>query len=64
MLDRCAPGWKYKEYTHNLCIMWHGKTYPALPQHLNVAVGHIKKMINHLEINMGCARKHLKVLQG
>ena len=64
MPDACAPGWRPKPYTHNSCIMYGKRTFPSFPKHDRVDVGHIKRMIKHLGIDMDCARQHLKVLQG
>jgi hypothetical protein len=62
MLDSCAQGWTVKEYTHNFCVMWSKRTYPSLPKHPKISVGHIRQMVRHLKIDEACAKKHLPVL--
>lgn len=62
MLDQCARGWTRKETDHFWCLMWNKQTYPSFPKKKDVAVGHIRKMLRHLVVDMDCAKKHLDVL--
>jgi hypothetical protein len=62
MLDVCANGWSWKLLTHSRAIYFNGKTYPTLPKHDEIAVGHIRQMIRHLSIPNDCAKKHIQIL--
>ncbi len=64
MLSECAPSHTIDETDHYYRIRFKTKTYPSFPKQLQIDVGHIRKMIRHLEIDMACAKKHLAVLQG
>lgn len=68
MLDECAPGYsierkvhrqwvRYKEKTYHLPKGQHGRKDPEIEK------GHIKRMVNHLEIDWACATRHLPVLR-
>ncbi len=68
MLDECAPGYSiekkehkqrvwYKEKTYHLPKGEHGKKDPEIEK------GHIKRMVNHLEIDLECAKQHLAVFR-
>lgn len=66
MLDACAPRHTRKENLHHYCIRFNGKTYPSLPKgehgrglRAEIELGHVKKMIRHLGIDLDCAKKHL-----
>lgn len=66
MLDKCAPGHKIKETTHNYCIRYGDRTYPSFPKgehgkgmRAEIERGHIKQMIRHLHIDKDCARNEL-----
>lgn len=63
MLDKCADGWGKKETDHYYRVTWKQGTYPSFPKKKDVAVGHVRKMIRHLGIDLACAKKHLGVLQ-
>lgn len=70
MLDACAPGWTARQGLHKWRVMWRDKTYPSLPRgehgktNPEIELGHVKKMIRHLEIDHDCARRHLPILRG
>jgi len=63
MLNGCAPGWTCKETEHAFKIMWERRTYPSFPKHKQVDIGHVRKMIRHLEIPKECTEKHLPILK-
>jgi hypothetical protein len=63
MLKDCAPGFDVQEKLHFRWILYGGKTYHEFPKHSDVPVGHLKKMIRFLEINLDCAKKHLELLR-
>ena len=59
MLRECAPDHTVKEYTHSLCIMSNGCTYPTFPKQRQVDIGQVRKMARHLGI-LDCAREHFQ----
>ncbi len=71
MLDECAPGHKLKMMTHNMCIMYKGRTYFQFPlgghgkarggKRYDVQIGHVRQLANMFEI-MKCAKLHIKQL--
>jgi hypothetical protein len=70
MLDQCAPGHKRKKRIHKWLISWKGKSYPSLPtgEHgkrtdPQIELGHIKKMIRFLGIDLDCAKSEIPQLQ-
>lgn len=63
MLDECAPENTRRLSDHFWRITYKGKTYPSFPKHEQVEVGHIRKVLRHLEIDMECAKKHLSILR-
>lgn len=69
MLDKCAPGYTHQTKTHKIWVTYNGRTYPSLPRgkkgakNPEIQVGHIKQMINHLEIDMECAQSELEILR-
>ncbi len=69
MLDKCAPGYTRQTKTHNIWVTYKGKTFYSLPKGEHGAknpetqVGHIRQMINHLEIDMECAKEELEILR-
>jgi len=62
MLDACAPGWRWEKAPHFRRILANGRTYPSLPKHDEIEVGHIRKMARHLGIE-DCARKHIEAMR-
>lgn len=71
MLRACAPGCECRDTPHYYRVMWRGKTYPSLPKgehgkrpgQAEVEIGHVRKMIRHLGIDLECARRHLPILK-
>jgi len=61
MLKDCAPGSTWRLTNHSRKVNYDKKTYKSLPKHKDIEVGHIRKMIRHLGINIECARKYLPV---
>jgi hypothetical protein len=63
MLDQCSPGHTRKLLKHTWCVMWNGKTYPSLPKgehgagDPDIEIGHVKRMIRALGIDIDCARQ-------
>ena len=60
MLDVCAPGWEWHAAPHFRRILANGRTYPSLPKHGDIEVGHIPKMARHLAI-LDCAKRELGI---
>lgn len=66
MLDKCAPGHSIEQKKHNQWVRYNGKTY-HLPQgehgkrNPEIEQGHVKQMVHHLDIDVACAQKHLKI---
>lgn len=69
MLDACAPGAIRTLRDHNWRVVWGPRTYPSFPRgehgktNPEIEVGHIRKMIRHLGIDMECAKRHLQILK-
>ena len=69
MLDACAPGSVRTPGEHKWRVVWGGRTYPSLPRgehgktNPEIGVGHVRKMIRHLGIDMACAKQHLPILR-
>lgn len=69
MLDKCAPDYTYQTKEHNIWVQYKGKTFYSLPKgehgakNPEIQVGHIRQMINHLEIDMDCAKSKLEILK-
>jgi hypothetical protein len=59
MLVECAKGHTFKELPHNFCVYYGGKTYPSLPRYTQMEVGHVKKMVRHLGLDVECVNRHL-----
>lgn len=57
MLENCARGFTVRLATHSRVVTFNGRVYRTLPKFDNVELGHIRKMVRHLEINADCARK-------
>lgn len=68
MLETCAPSHRRIEQKHNWRIEYRGRTYPNLQlgkrnsKSPEVELGHIEKMIRHLEIDADCAWRCLPQL--
>lgn len=68
MLKRCAPGAEVEEKLHHHWVRYNGRTFRALPKGRHgdrdpeVEVGHIDGMLDHLEIDKDCARRHIPQL--
>ena len=63
MLDACAPGYRIRETTHTDWILYNGRTYYTFPKYKEIPVGHIKKMLRTLQIDITRAREFLPILQ-
>lgn len=65
MLADGAPGHDFAAKPHNFRVTWNGRTFPSLPkgghseENPEIQLGKVKQMINHLRIDMDCARRHL-----
>ena len=59
MLRECAPDHTVKEYTHSLCIMLNGLTFPTFPKKRQVDIGQVRKMAKELRI-IDCAKGHIQ----
>lgn len=72
MLDMCALGHSVKEKTHHYAVTYQGKTYATLPKGAHgkkegvadIQIGHIRKMVRHLEIDPDCAARVIPLLAG
>lgn len=68
MLDNCASCHTRKAGDHYWTVKFKGKIYYTLPKgkysskYPDVEIGHIKKLIKHLSIDEGCAKKYLAIL--
>ena len=68
MLDACASGYSIKKKLHKRWVQYNGKT-AFLPKGEHgskdpeIEKGHIKHMVNHLEIDWECAKQHLPILR-
>ena len=61
MLDECASGYTIRLANHFRIVTYNKKVFPTLPKYENIEIGHVRKMVRHLEINRECAAKHFKV---
>jgi hypothetical protein len=61
MLKRCAAGYTMRRTTHGYSIKFNGRTYPSMPKFDNIELGHIRKMVRHLQINRDCARQTIPI---
>ena len=55
MLKKCAPDYTVKAYTHFLCIMLNGRTFPTFPKQRQLDIGQVRKMAKTLGI-LDCAK--------
>ena len=62
MLNACAPGHRVVEKTHAYWVLYNRLTYFTLPKYSEIPVGHVRKTIRSLGIDMECAKNHLPVL--
>ena len=68
MLDECASGYSIEKKEHKQWVRYNEKTY-HLPkgEHSTkdpeIEKGHIKRMVNHLEICLECAKQYLPILK-
>lgn len=58
MLKECAQGATVRVSTHSRVVSYGDRSYPSLPKHDNIEVGHIRKMARHLGF-LDCAKRHL-----
>jgi hypothetical protein len=61
MLEECAAGFTIRLATHSRVITYDSRVYRSLPKFDKIELGHIRKMIRHLRIDLDCARRHLPV---
>jgi hypothetical protein len=61
MLNYCAKGSEWRLATHSRIIRYNGKVYPSLPKHDSIEMGHVRKMIRYLQIDLECAKGFLPV---
>jgi hypothetical protein len=61
MLNDCAKGSDWRMTTHSRRIRFNGRIYPSLPKHDSIELGHVRKMVRYLQINLECAKKHLPI---
>jgi hypothetical protein len=62
MLEKCAAGFTLRLATHSRVVVFNGRTYPSLPKFDKIELGHIRKMVRHLQINRDCASKYVPQL--
>ena len=68
MLNECASGYSIEKKEHKQWVRYNEKTY-HLPkgEHSTkdpeIEKGHIKRMVNHLEICLECAKQYLAILK-
>ena len=58
MLQDCAQGFEIRLATHSRVVTFNRKVYRTLPKFDEIEVGHIRKMVRHLEIDKKCAQDH------
>ena len=58
-LTHCAEGFTIRLSTHSRVIHYNGRVYPAFPKHSEIEMGHIRKMIRHLQIDWDCASRYI-----
>jgi hypothetical protein len=63
MLDKCAPGWSPEPKLHHIWIHWGGRTYASFPKHPQIDVGHVRKMVRHLQIDKKCSQGEIEQLR-
>lgn len=69
MLKQCALGHHVREKPHHYWVTYNGQTFTGLPKgghgqsKPRIEIGHIKKMIRSLEVDMECAKKMLPILR-
>jgi hypothetical protein len=56
MLEHCANGFEIRRTTHGYIVKWNNNSFPDLPKHKDILIGHLRKMIRHLGIDKDCAR--------
>jgi hypothetical protein len=61
MLEECARGSTVRLATHSQVVTYGGRVYRSLPKFDKIELGHIRKMIRHLSIDLDCARRHLPI---
>lgn len=62
MLEVCAPGYNKKLRVHNWLVTWNGRSFPNLPKHSEIQIGHVRQLARSLGI-MDCARQQLEQLR-
>jgi hypothetical protein len=62
MLADCANGHTLRMATHSRVVSFNGRVYRSLPKFDKIELGHIRKMVRHLEIDRDCASRHLPQL--
>jgi hypothetical protein len=58
MLRECAKGFTVRLANHSRVVTYNKKVYRTLPKFDKIEIGHIRKMVRHLEINKDCVEKH------
>ena len=61
MLRNCAKGHDIQLKEHFRQVRYEGRTYPTLPKKNQIEVGHVRRMVRHLNIDRDCAKKFLPV---
>jgi hypothetical protein len=61
MLQECASGFTWRLANHSRVVKFNGRVYPTLPKFDDIELGHLRKMVRHLQIDWECARKHLPI---
>jgi len=63
MTEKCAPGSTWTPGTHSFKVKYDGRCYPSLPKHQDIEIGHIRKMVRHLQIDRKCATAQIPALK-
>lgn len=58
MLEKCAPGYTIRRTTHGRVVTFNQKVFRDIPKFHDIEIGHIRKMVRHLGIDLNCARKY------
>ena len=61
MLNHCAKGSDWRMATHFRRVRYDGRIYPSLPKHNSIELGHVRKMVRYLKIDLECAKKYLPI---
>ncbi len=62
MLDNCAKGHTLRLANHSRVIIYNGNVYRSMPKFKTIELGHIRKMVRFLKIDLECATSFIPSL--